>query len=176
MRSPGPSISTRTVTVRNGHLALVGAGATSWFHGRSPRSGSQSHRRWTSVSPTFGRQFPRLTFSRQWLIDVVDHTAKVARLRQHQCCAKASLHERGAYFATGQSAGYLRIEERELEAFSLGSVSYPPVQPVAFFCCVRRAAIGATMERKRPGVAWVASSLRWALKKSAGQPSYWSPQ
>jgi hypothetical protein len=75
------------------------------------------------VSPTFGRQFPRHTFSRQRLIDVVDHTAKVARLRQHQCCAKASLHERGAYFATGQSAGYLRIEERELDAFSLGSVS-----------------------------------------------------
>ena len=71
---------------------------------------------------------------------------------------------------------YLRIEERELEAFSLGSVSYPPVQPAAFSCCVRRAAIGATMERKRAGLACVASSLRWALKKSAGQPSYWSPQ
>ena len=45
------------------------------------------------------------------------------------------------------------------EAFSLGSVSYPPVQPVAFSCCVRRAAIGATIERKRAGAALVSSRL-----------------
>ena len=51
------------------------------------------------------------------------------------------------------------VEERELEAVSLGSVSYPPVQPAAFSCCLRRAAIGATMERKRAAVASVASSV-----------------
>ena len=69
------------------------------------------------------------------------------------------------------AASSLRIEERKLEAFSLGSVSYPPVQPVAFSCCVRRAAIGATMERKRAELVCVASTLRWRMKKSAGQPT-----
>ena len=37
--------------------------------------------------------------------------------------------------------------------------NYPPVQPLAFSCSVRRAAIGATMERKRAGVASDASSV-----------------
>jgi len=46
------------------------------------------------------------------------------------------------------------------------------VQPLAFSCRVRRAAIGATTERKRAGLALVARSLRWVVKKSAGHPMY----
>jgi hypothetical protein len=45
---------------------------------------------------------------------------------------------------------------------SVGSVSYPPVHPVAFSSCVSRAAIGATSERNRAGVALVVSSLTLA--------------
>lgn len=43
-----------------------------------------------------------------------------------------------------------------------GVVGYRPVQVVAFACCVRWAAIGATTDRKRAGLALVASSLTLA--------------
>ena len=69
------------------------------------------------------------------------------------------------------AASSLRIEERELEAFSLGSISYPPVQPVALSCCVRRAAIGATMERKRAELVCVASTLRWRMSSPSSRTS-----
>jgi hypothetical protein len=41
-------------------------------------------------------------------------------------------------------------------------VSYAPVQPVAFSWCVRRAEIGATIERKPARVELAASSLTLA--------------
>ena len=54
-----------------------------------------------------------------------------------------------------------RREQTEEEGIGRATTpgAYPPVQPVAFSCSLTRAARGATIERKRAGLALGASNL-----------------